>query len=224
MTLGRGAISDPGSNSVDRAPDTLGALGRGIAAIAKSGLTYTKDPFDRERFEDLLTLSARFLGHLSGVNPDALIGLLQADPGPITPKLGVRVGVFDEQGRVLLVKERSDGLWSLPGGWIDVDFTPAEAALKEVKEETGYEIEISHFCGIFDQRKLYYNPLWHVICCYFTARVVAKHPWQQNSEIYEHGFFHYDGHPPLSTKRMREEELRLLFRWHAGEQRAPIFE
>jgi ADP-ribose pyrophosphatase YjhB (NUDIX family) len=110
---------------------------RKVQAIAQNGLEFSKDPFNRERFEQLQELVAAILTSEVSLAPGQLQGLWKGDEGYATPKVDVRGGVF-RAGRVLLVRERSDGKWTLPGGWVDVGDAPSFAVEREIREESGY--------------------------------------------------------------------------------------
>ena len=112
---------------------------RQIQSIAQAGATYSKDPYDLERFAQLRALAAEMFSALSNGEPDEMRAILAAETGYLTPKVDVRAVVF-RQDKLLFVRETQDGRWSLPGGWADVGDTPGEAAAREVLEETGYVV------------------------------------------------------------------------------------
>ena len=114
---------------------------REIQAIAQTGLTYVQDPFDKERYEMLRNLAAQMMAEGSNVDVQKIENLFSQQSGYATPKLEVRVGVFDAQNRLLMVREVLDSnRWTVPGGWTDVNLTASECAAKEVWEETGYTV------------------------------------------------------------------------------------
>src|SRR5829696_2319921 len=120
---------------------------RHLQAIAQSGLAYAKDPFDVERYEAVTEVAAEMAASHSGAEPDQLYGLFDAERGYATPKLDVRGVVFKGEA-VLLVRERDDGSWALPGGWIDVGESPSEAVIREVYEESGYRVRASKLLAL----------------------------------------------------------------------------
>lgn len=125
---------------------------REIQAIAQTGLAFTKDPYDTERYHALRALSVRIVAEHTGVDPTAVTDLFAADTGYATPKLGVRAGVFDGDGRILLVREAVDGdRWTLPGGWAEVNQTPAESVVREVFEESGYRVRPVKLAAVWDR-------------------------------------------------------------------------
>src|SRR5246127_1585355 len=123
---------------------------RQVQAIAQNGLTFSKDPFDRDRFEKLQQLVTTILTSELAITPGQLQGLWVGDDGYATPKVDVRGAVF-QQDMVLLVRERSDGKWTLPGGWVDVGDGPAFAVEREIREESGYLARAVKLAALFDK-------------------------------------------------------------------------
>src|SRR5712671_193588 len=123
---------------------------RKVQAIAQNGLTFTQDPFDRERYQQLQELVTTMLTSQLPITPEQLQGLWQGDDGYATPKVDVRGAVFD-QDRVLLVRERSDGKWTFPGGWADVGDVPSFAVEREIREESGYVAKAVKLAALFDK-------------------------------------------------------------------------
>ena len=101
---------------------------RELQALAQNGLAYSKDPFDIERFDRLQQIVAELMSAISDGSIENTSGLIGLEKGYLTPKVDVRAGVF-RNGELLMVREASDGLWSLPGGWADVNESPSEAVV-----------------------------------------------------------------------------------------------
>src|ERR1700730_16694173 len=135
---------------------------RKVQAIAQNGLTFTQDPFDRERYQQLQALVTTILTSHLAITPDQLQGLWLGDDGYATPKVDVRGGVFD-QDKVLLVRERSDGKWTLPGGWVDVGDAPSEAVVREIYEESGYRAKAIKLAALVDKNRHPHPPSVHHI-------------------------------------------------------------
>ncbi len=134
-------------------PDWL-VWARELQATAQTGLAFTKDPYDAERYQALRALSVRIMAAHTGVDTAVVTDLFAAETGYATPKLGVRAAVFDDQGRILLVREAiDDGRWTLPGGWADVNQTPAESAEREVFEESGYLVRATKLAAVWDRAR-----------------------------------------------------------------------
>ncbi len=115
----------------------LAAFLEQVLATAQAGLTYSRDPFDIGRFEALRAATVALIASQSELDPAAISAWIALDSGYPTPKLDVRAFIQNDDGHILLVQERSDGCWTLPGGWCDIGDSPAGAVVREVAEETG---------------------------------------------------------------------------------------
>lgn len=133
----------------DKAPLDILALLDEIQSIGRNGLTYARDPFDRERYRRLVELASLHYGHHLGVAPRELRERWSREIGQITPKVGAEAAVFDALGRILVTRRSDDGLWGLPGGWLEPNESPAEAAERETCEETGLVVRVSGLVGVF---------------------------------------------------------------------------
>lgn len=128
-------------------------MAREMAAIAQSGLAFTHDPYDRERYQALTRLAARAMARHGGGGGDVLERMFLAQEGYATPKIDVRGAVFRE-GRLLMVREVADeGRWTLPGGWADVNLTPAENVVREVREESGFRVRPRKLAAVWDRTR-----------------------------------------------------------------------
>src|SRR6516225_4615084 len=112
---------------------------RELQAIAQTGLTFSRDEYDLDRYRRLRAIAVELLAVYSNVPIERVQGLFDQDVGYPTPKIDVRAAVFRDQ-RILLVREISDGCWTLPGGWADVNQSARECVEREVKEESGFEV------------------------------------------------------------------------------------
>src|SRR5579883_2269846 len=121
---------------------------RELQALAQTGLTYARDPYDRERYERLGNLAAEIMADHTGAEVEKVRMLFGQQLGYATPKVDVRGAVFRGE-RLLLVREKADaGRWTLPGGWADVNESPAEAVAKEVREEAGLVVRASKLAAV----------------------------------------------------------------------------
>ena len=131
------------------------AIADELRAIAATGLHFGESEYDRERYQRLLSLAARLAESAGAGGRELLERLFRADEGYITPKLDVRLALFrsdEKRQRVLLIRERQDGRWCLPGGYIDVGDSPSEAAVRETREEAQVEARVTRLVGVFDCR------------------------------------------------------------------------
>jgi len=212
---------------------------RRLGAIAQNGLTFTKDPFDRERYEEVRSIAAEILSAPAGAEVAVARELLEGETGYATPKVDVRGAVFLDD-RLLFVRERSDGLWTLPGGWADVGESAAEAAVREILEESGFITRVAKLVALYDRNKHEHPPmLAHVYKVFFlcdpvdesntlaggpsskgegdavagTISVAGRGP-DLNLEITDAGFFPLDGLPELSTARVTRRQIERVFAHH----------
>jgi ADP-ribose pyrophosphatase YjhB (NUDIX family) len=127
---------------------------RELQAIAQTGLTFSREPFDRARYMRLRELSAEIFHAYTDIPVDRIAALFADQEGYATPKIDVRAAAFNGENQVLMVRETSDGgRWTLPGGWADVNFTPAENAMKETFEESGYEVAVTKLAAVWDRTR-----------------------------------------------------------------------
>jgi ADP-ribose pyrophosphatase YjhB (NUDIX family) len=183
---------------------------RRLQAIAQSGLTYCKDKFDIQRYEQIRALAAEIMADGSAQDPVRLQKLFAQQSGYATPKIDVRVAAFRDN-RILLVRELEDGCWTLPGGWADVGEPPSIAAAREVREESGYDVRITKLAAIFD-RDLHGHPpyAFHAYKIFFLAELAGGSP-QNSHETADAQFFPEDQLPLLSLPRVTPSQIAHLF-------------
>lgn len=180
-----------------------------IQSIAQAGLTYSENDFDKERYAHLRYLVAEMAAHCSGKSVDEVANIFTLEKGYTTPKIDVRSFILKED-KILLVKERADGRWSLPGGWADVNESPSEAIIRETKEETGYDVTAVKLLALWDKLKHDHPLKWpHAYKCFFYCEITAGDA-KENLEISEVGFFDLHKLPPLSFDRITEKQLTRL--------------
>lgn len=181
-----------------------------LQSIAQAGLTYSENPYDINRYEQIQQLATEILHHYTDMNMDKIKGLIKSEKGYLTPKVDVRGVVFRDE-RILMAREKIDGYWSVPGGWADVGLTPFEVAEKEVREETGLIVKAVRLLAVLDKKRHNHPPdLYHVyklfIRCQETGGVLTG-----GLETSDADFFRLDNLPPLSKNRITKEQIRLLF-------------
>lgn len=129
-----------------------------LQSIAQNGKAYGKDPYDLERYHQLEEITAELIREATDFPAEKIALYMEADGGYATPKVDVRSAVFDEENRLLLVKEKSDQCWSLPGGWADPGHSPFEIAEKETLEEAGISVKAERLLMVKDKGKHSYPP------------------------------------------------------------------
>jgi len=187
---------------------------RALQAIAQEGLTYARSPFDQARYARLKQVTADIAGALSDGEPAPLRLAVESSQGYLTPKLDVRAAVFDAQGRVLLVRERRDRRWTLPGGWADVGEGIAAGAVREVREESGYLVEYERFFGLYDRERWGHPPtplftLKAVVGCRLLGGEATT-----SAETDGVDWFARDSLPELSLGRTSQRLLARAFEHH----------
>jgi ADP-ribose pyrophosphatase YjhB (NUDIX family) len=193
--------------------------GRRLQAIAQSGLTYAKDPYDVERYEQVRRIAAEIAASRSGTSADSIDALFSEGSGYATPKLDIRAVVLNEEGAVLLVREKEDGLWTLPGGWVDVGESPSESVEREVKEESGYEVRAVRLLALWDRDKHPHPPMpFHLYKVVFQCELLGGDPLAGSPETEGVDFFSKDALPELSLGRVTPQQIeRLVDHATAGE-------
>lgn len=183
-----------------------------LQAIAQTGLTWSRDPFDTERYEAVRQIAAEIMVSGSGLkDPSILVDLFKGDVGYATPKVDVRGAVFDRDDRLLLVREREDGCWTLPGGWADIGETPSLNTIREVKEESGYECEVVKLAAVYDRNRHGHPPIpFHTYKLFFICRLGGGSP-TSSTETDGVEFFEESAIPQLSLTRVTPEQIRHMF-------------
>jgi ADP-ribose pyrophosphatase YjhB (NUDIX family) len=206
-----------GAMRPDEPEQSLAAL-RELAAIAQNGLTFAKDPFDLERYTRLRDLVEQMLLASLPARFDPSV-VYEPEKGYATPKIDVRGAAFRD-GRILLVRERSDGLWTLPGGWADVNQSPSEAIVKEIREESGFEARVVRLAAVLDRRLHEHPPSFqHVYKMFFLCELTGGEA-ALSVETDGVDFFAEDSLPPLSIQRITATQIHRMFR-HARESALP---
>jgi len=186
-------------------------LAREMSAMAQTGLAFSKDPYDRLRYERLRELSAEMLAQGSATDYERILESLRGETGYATPKVDVRGAAFRD-GRVLLVREITDGKWTLPGGWADVNQTAAQCVVREIAEESGFEARALKLAAVHDYQTR--NHPHHKDSIYkllFICEIVGGEARTSN-ETSEVAFFARHDLPPLSVGRSTAAQIELMFR------------
>jgi ADP-ribose pyrophosphatase YjhB (NUDIX family) len=187
-------------------------LAREIQAMAQTGLAYTKDVYDRQRYERLRQLAAGIMADAAGMDTEVVEGLFAKQTGYATPKVDVRGAVF-EGGKILLVQERSDpGRWTLPGGWADVNRSPSECIIAEVREEAGLEVRPVKLAAVYDRSRHPHVPPYpfHIYKMFFICEAVGGVP-SPGIETEGVAFFAPDKLPKLSLARVLDYQIARMF-------------
>jgi ADP-ribose pyrophosphatase YjhB (NUDIX family) len=186
---------------------------RKVQAIAQTGLAFTTDPFDRERYTQLTELVASILSRELDIPLEKAQGFWEGEEGYATPKVDVRGGIF-ESGRVLLVRERSDGRWTLPGGWVDINDSPSGAVAREIFEESGYRARAVKLAALVDKLRHPHPPgIHHIYKLFFVCERTGGAATLSN-ETDAVQFFDVHALPELSTGRVLASQIERLYQHH----------
>ncbi|NUC18636.1 NUDIX hydrolase [Bacillus mycoides] len=181
-----------------------------IQSIAQAGLTYSKDVYDLERFQQLREISIAMMSHYTKTDWEVVENLFASETGYQTPKVDIRAVIFQNE-KLLFVKEKSDGKWALPGGWADIGYTPTEVAAKEVLEETGYKVAKFRLLAIFDKEKHQPSPsATHIYKIFIGCEIVGGEK-QLSIETEDIDFFSENEIPDLSIARNTEWQIKEMF-------------
>jgi ADP-ribose pyrophosphatase YjhB (NUDIX family) len=188
-------------------------LSRRLLALSQTGLHFTIEEYDRERYREIGDIATKLLEAQSGVAADAVHQAWFVEDGYATPKLDVRGAIFRDS-RVLLVHERTDGKWALPGGWADVNDTPSSAILKEIEQESGFTARIRKLAAVYDRSK-HNHPasLFHSWKLFFVCEITGGEP-RTSHETMGVEFFALDALPELSAGRSNAEQIRRMYQHH----------
>ena len=185
---------------------------RELQAIGQTGLTYCRDQYDIERYKRLGEIAAEMMAQEAGLpSAEPIIEFFKKGAGYATPKVDVRAAVFQSDGRLLLVRETEYGGWSLPGGWADVGDSPSIAAVREVREESGYEAVATKLAAVYDRDRHGHPPIpFHAYKLFFLCDLVGGES-ARSHETDAVDFFAEDCIPPLSLTRVTPDEIQHMF-------------
>ncbi|MBN1348900.1 NUDIX hydrolase [candidate division KSB1 bacterium] len=181
-------------------------LAREIQALSQTGITFSRDEYDLQRYQRLAEIAAEIVEHHSTLQKEPLLENFLLQPGYATPKVDVR-GAVMRDGKLLLVQERSDGRWSMPGGWADVGDAPSEMVIREVREESGFEVIARKVIGVYDANRAgipleFYHAYKIIFLCDIVGGTATP-----SHETLAVDFFDFDAMPPLSSPRTTQRHL-----------------
>ena len=188
---------------------------REFMAIAQSGMHYTKNEYDIERFKRVRQLAAEMMATYSSLDLNKVLEIMESEGGYATPKVDVR-GVVFKDDKILLVREIMDqNRWTLPGGWADVNQSPAESVEREVFEESGYQTKVIKVLAVFDRTKQGHIPayMFHIYKLFFECTIIGGKA-STSMETSEVGFFSDSNIPELSISRVTYKQIQKFFEHH----------
>lgn len=182
-----------------------------LQSIAQAGLYYGTGKFDLERYEQIRDIATEMMSYQTDMPFEKVKDVFCCETGYQTPKLDTRSAIFKDD-KILLVRE-SDGRWAIPGGWVDVDVSVKENAIKEVKEEAGLDVTVDYVIAVQDREK--HNPVVYAwkICKVFLMCSVTGGEFEENIETTESRYFSEDelSGLTLADEKVNEEQIRMCF-------------
>lgn len=193
--------------------DPILNIAKRIKSIADTGLLYNTNDYDRERYAELLEISHELTSLLIGQPIETIKNFYAPNKDYPTPKVDVRGLLLNEQGEILLAREMADGKWTLPGGWADIGYSPAQVIEKEFQEETGLSVTATRLLAVFDKR-CHPHPPQAFYVYKFAILCLLKGPLQlqKGFDILDVAFFPVDQLPELSTDRILAPQIELLYK------------
>src|SRR5512134_2204186 len=182
---------------------------REIFSLSQSGLTYSGNPYDIERYQRLQEITAEIIADQSNITKESALESFSMQAGYITPKVDVR-GAVVRDGKILLIQEKADGKWAMPGGWADLGNSPASVAEREVWEESGFQVKAEKVVAVIDANRLEPMEFYHAYKIIFLCKLLDGEA-RTSYETLAVDFFDLNHLPPLSFYRTNEDMLQEVF-------------
>lgn len=201
-------------------------IARELEAMAQTGLHFSRDSYDIERYTRLREIACEMLAGASNLTKKDVHEWSKAEFGYATPKVDVRAFILSQEDKVFLVSEDIDeGRWTLPGGWADVNETPAESVVREVEEESGYIVETLSLLAVLDRERQGHKPPhpYHVYKLFFHCEITGGAP-KPTAECSKSDFFDVDALPELSKSRVLEQQIKTFYNAVKSGDRIAIYD
>lgn len=196
-------------------------LAKQVQALAETGLHYSEIDYDRDRYENLEAISHEMLSLLTDLDKNVIKKLTPEHNGYRTPKVDARAVIFNEADEILMVQERVDSKWSLPGGWCDIGYTPSEVAVKESFEEAGIRVSPGRLLAVYDKKCHNHPPDIHYAYKIFLECRARDYNLTPGMETLDVAFFRRDNLPSLSSPRNTIEQVEDMFDFHSNKIQWP---
>lgn len=198
-------------------------IAKKLQAMAQSGLAYSNNQYDTERYEELRNISADIMAKYTGMKIEKIKDLFCNETGYQTPKVDIRSVVFKDN-KILMVREKLDGAWALPGGWADIGLTPGEIAAKETKEEAGLDVKPIKLLAVFDKKCHLHPPSpYHVYKLFIMCEIIGG-TMEAGMETSAVGFFEINKLPELSVERNTEAQIIAMFEFLDNPSKETLFD
>ncbi len=181
-----------------------------LQSISQAGLTFSADRYDLDRYEQIRNIAIEIVHEYTDIENEKVRELFASETGYQTPKVDIRASVIKDN-KILMVKEKADGNWSLPGGWADVNSSVGESAVRECLEEAGAIVKTKRIIAIHLANK-HNNPLFpYTIYKIFVECELMDFSFKENTETFEAGFFDAEKLPDLSLHRNTPAQIEMCF-------------
>jgi ADP-ribose pyrophosphatase YjhB (NUDIX family) len=196
---------------------------REIQQLSQTGLAFAVTDYEKLRYKRLTEITAEIVAYHTSLEKEAVEKVLMMQPGYATPKIDVRAAVIKDD-KILLVQEISDERWAMPGGWADVGDIPSEVAVRETKEESGYDVKPTKVIGVYDANRMggqleFFHAFKIVFLCELIGGEAAT-----SDETQDVSFFNFDDLPPLSLNRTNDKHIKEIFAHLKNLQRSTFFD
>lgn len=205
----------------DQTPQWL-AWAREIFSLSQSGITYSGNQYDIDRYKRLQEITAEIIASQSEIEKETVLDSFTMQAGYITPKVDVRGAVVHE-GKILLIQERADGMWAMPGGWADLGDSPRSVAEREVWEESGFRVKAEKVVAVIDANRIEPMEFYHAYKIIFLCTLLEGEP-RTSYETLAVDFFALNNLPSLSVYRTNEAMLQEVFAHVADPVRPTAFD
>src|SRR5690349_9471650 len=182
---------------------------REIFSLSQAGLTYSQNEYDIDRYKRLQEITAEMIASQSEIMKETALDSFSMQAGYITPKVDVR-GAVIQDGKILLIQERADDRWAMPGGWADLGNSPRSVAEREVWEESGYRVKAEKVIAVIDANRIEPFEFYHAYKIIFLCTLLEGEP-RTSYETLAVDFFDPQQLPPLSIYRTNEDMIKEVF-------------
>jgi len=194
---------------------------REIQQLSQTGAAFAVTDYEKQRYKRLTEIISEIVEYHTLLEKEAVEKVMMKQPGYATPKVDVRAAVIKDD-KILLVQERSDERWAMPGGWADVGDIPSEVAARETKEESGYDVKPTKVIGVYDANRLGGQlEFFHAFKIVFLCDLIGGEA-TTSDETQDVGFFSFNDLPPLSLNRTNDKHIKEILA-HLQEPQRPTY-
>lgn len=196
-------------------------IAREIQQLSQTGLSFAANDYEKKRYSRLIEIVSEIIENHSQLEKESVQKYLMNHPGYATPKIDVRAAVIKDN-QILLVQESTDKCWAMPGGWADVGDIPSQVAIRETKEESGFDVIPKKVIGVFDANRLGgHLELFHAFKIIFLCELIGGEA-RTSDETLNVKFFPLDNLPPLSLNRTNEKHIEEI-KLHLTDKNRPTY-